>query len=68
MSFAALLARVFRIDIETCPSCNGRMRIVAALTELSSIRRYLKGVGLSADLPKLAPARAPPQQKFDFDF
>lgn len=68
LSFAALLARVFQVDIETCPNCNGQMRIVAALTEPSSIRRYLEGVGLSPDLPKLAPARAPPQQEFDFAF
>jgi Putative transposase len=68
LSFAALLARVFQIQIETCPNCGGRMRIVAALTEPSSIRRYLEGVGLSADIPNPTPARAPPQQEFDFDF
>jgi hypothetical protein len=44
------------------------MRIVAALTDPSSIRRYLEGVGLSAEIPKLSPARAPPQQQLDFEY
>ncbi|MCP4605101.1 MAG: hypothetical protein GY847_32020 [Proteobacteria bacterium] len=36
------------------------MKIVAALTDPASIRRYLEGTGQSAEIPTLAPARAPP--------
>ena len=41
-SWATLLARVFRIDVTTCPDCGGPMRIIAALTDPSSIRRWLQ--------------------------
>jgi len=66
LTWAALLARVFQIDMEKCPHCGGKMRIVAAITEPDSARRYLEGVGLPAEVPTLAPARAPPQEELDF--
>ncbi len=67
LSWAALLARVFHIDALQC-SCGGKMRIVAAITDIDSARRYLKGVGLPVDIPVLAPARAPPQTEIDYDW
>jgi len=42
------------------------MKIVAAVTDPASTRRYLEGTGQSAEIPTLAPARAPPQSEFDF--
>ena len=42
------------------------MKIIAALTEAHSIRTYLEGVGLPARPPPVAPARADPQQAFDY--
>ena len=68
LKWSALLARVFRVDVEKCPRCAGKMKIVAALTDSASIRQYLKGTGYDADIPKLAPARAPPQVEMNFDF
>jgi len=65
--WSALLARTFGLNLELCPNCGKKMRIVAALTDRDSVRRYLEGVGLSADIPSLAPARAPPQMEFDYD-
>jgi len=47
--------------------CGGRMRIVAAVTDPASVRRYLDGTGQSAEVPTFAPARAPPQAELDFD-
>jgi hypothetical protein len=35
---------------------------ISLFTDPASIRRYLEGVGLSADIPILSPARAPPQK------
>ena len=66
LSWAALLARVFDIDISVCTACGGRMRIIATLTEAAAIRRYLEGVGLPAEPPLIAPARPRPQQSLDF--
>jgi hypothetical protein len=64
--WAALLARVFAIDVTKCPACGGRLRLVAAITDTASAKRYLDGVGLPSAVPELAPARAPPQLDFDW--
>jgi len=66
--WAALLKRTFRLDMETCPHCGGKMRIVAAITCAFSIKKYLDGVGESSEIPVLKPARPPPQTEFDYDF
>ena len=56
LGWAALLARGLATDLSACPAGGGRQRIIAALTDPASIRRYLVGVGL----PPKAPPRAPP--------
>jgi hypothetical protein len=33
MSWARLLKRVFDIDIERCPECGGKLKIIAAIEE-----------------------------------
>jgi hypothetical protein len=63
---ATLLARVFRIDVTNCPDCGARMKIIAALTDPSSIRRCLQGMRLPARAPPIAPARPDPQPQFDY--
>jgi len=65
LAWAVLLARVFQFDVTECPTCGGRMKIVAAVTDPRSIGRYLKGVGLPSRAPPIAPARPPPQHEFD---
>jgi hypothetical protein len=50
MSWMQRLRRVFHIDISQCPRCGGGVRIVAAITEPTLIRRILEH----------AVARAPP--------
>ncbi|MCP4679615.1 MAG: hypothetical protein GY854_29805 [Deltaproteobacteria bacterium] len=66
LSWSALLARVFQIKAEVCSHCGGKMKIVAAVTDPTSVRHYLEGKGQSAEIPTLAPARAPPQEEWDF--
>ena len=66
LGWAALLARVFALDVTVCPACGGRLRLIAALTDPVSVRRYLQGVGLPTEPPPLIPPRAPPQQAWDF--
>ena len=44
------------------------MKIVAAVTDSCSIRRYLEGVGLPARAPPIAPARPQRQQELDLQF
>jgi hypothetical protein len=66
LSWAALLARTFNLELERCSICGGKMKVVAAVTDPASIKRYLEGTGQSAEIPEIAPARAPPQEEFDF--
>ena len=66
LSWAVLLARVFRIDVTVCPDCGGPMKIIAALTDRHSIVAYLEGVGLPSRAPPIAPARPHPQGEFDY--
>jgi hypothetical protein len=56
--WARLLKRVFDIDMERCPRCHqGALRLIAAITEPSVIRRLLTPLKLAALPPPIAPAR-----------
>jgi hypothetical protein len=50
----------FGVDVLTCPRCGGTRRLLAAIQDPDSIERVLRAMGLSSDVPELAPARAPP--------
>jgi hypothetical protein len=59
--WAQLLAHVFQIDILCCPKCQGRMKIIAAITRPQGLLPILEFLGLPTSPPTPAPARAPPQ-------
>ena len=61
--WAELLMRTFGIDVLECPKCKGRMKLIAMVTERSSIRRFLTGVGELVDVPERSPSRGPPYWK-----
>jgi len=65
--WAQLLQRVFRADVETCVECGGRMKLRAFVTDAQEARRYLEHMGLPAEVPSIAMARAPPQVEMVFD-
>jgi hypothetical protein len=54
----------FGFDILACPNhakgCQGRMRMVAMVTDSKEIARYLRSIGEPTEVPKQAPARGPP--------
>lgn len=58
--WAELLKRTFEIDVLSCPTCEGRMRLVAMVTEPKSVARFLGAVGHATDPPARAPPRGPP--------
>jgi Putative transposase len=58
--WAELLRRTFGIDVETCPRCGGRLRLLALVTEPKNVARFLRHLGEPTDPPRRAPARAPP--------
>lgn len=67
MSWAQLLKRVFNIDVEICPDCDGKLNIIAAIQDSDVIQKILKHLKLPHQPPTIHPARAPPQAEFDFD-
>lgn len=61
LSWSKLLARVWSIDVETCPRCGAQpMRPIAAITEADVIRRILSHLGIPYERPVPRPARGPP--------
>ena len=64
VEWAKLLRRVFQVDVTKCEACGGPLKVIAALTELGAIRKYLDHVGLPARAPPITPAR---QHQLDFD-
>jgi len=66
MGWAELLARVFAIDMLHCPSCQSEnFKPVAAILELTAIRKILSHLGLPDKPPDIAPPRLPAQLCFD---
>jgi hypothetical protein len=54
--WAELVRRTFAVDVETCPRCGGRMRLLAVITDLAQVARFLH----HRREPTEPPARAPP--------
>ena len=58
--WAELLRSTFGIDVETCPRCGCRMRLLALVTESNNVARFLRHLGEPTEPPRRAPARDPP--------
>jgi hypothetical protein len=67
LDWAALLARVWSVDVLECARCKGRMRVIAALFDPSVVAKVLSHIDLPTTLPQPAPARAPPSFEEDLD-
>lgn len=59
-AWALLLARIYEVVPLVCPLCGAGMRIVAFITDASTIRDILVHLGEPTAPPRIAPARAPP--------
>jgi hypothetical protein len=59
-SWAELMQRVFAIDVLECPSCGGRMKPIAEITDKRVARKMLEHVGLGGEDSTPLPARGPP--------
>jgi hypothetical protein len=57
LSWAKLLKRVFDLDLEHCPNCGGKLKIIAAMLQAPVIEKILTHLGLHARAPPRAPAR-----------
>jgi hypothetical protein len=58
--WAELLRRTFAVDVETCPRCGGPMRLLAVITDLTQVARFLRH---RREPPARAPPRDPPYFK-----
>jgi hypothetical protein len=63
LPWALLLKRVFMTDALTCPKCQGRMKILAAVTQPEAIRKILDNLEIQCEAPHRTAARPPPQAK-----
>jgi hypothetical protein len=61
LPWALLLQRVFMTDALTCSKCQGRMKILAAITKPAAIRKILDHLGIPSEAPRRTAARPPPQ-------
>jgi hypothetical protein len=52
--------RTFGVDVEVCPACGSRMKLLALVRDPEGIARFLAALGLPTTAPAFAPARAPP--------
>ena len=60
LDWAALLKRVFGVDVLKCSRCQGKMRLIACIEEPDVAKKILEHLGLRAEpLPTLR-AQAPP--------
>ncbi|MEZ5962476.1 MAG: transposase [Planctomycetota bacterium] len=64
--WADLLRRTYLVDVRTCPTCKGRRRLLAFITERESIVRILRHLGLPTEPPVVAPPRPPPTLALPF--
>jgi hypothetical protein len=53
------LMRQLGIDVETCPRCGGKMKVIALVRDPQGIARYLRHLGLPTEEAPMAPARGP---------
>ncbi len=59
IDWASLLRRSLDVDVLQCPKCQGRLRVLAVITERELVRRILAHLGVPTDAPPVARARDP---------
>jgi hypothetical protein len=64
LDWAALLRRVFGLDLLCCP-CGGQRRVLAFITEVKRVQRILEHLHLPSMPRPWAAAQAPPQMHFE---
>lgn len=61
--WAELLARTFGVDVLACPKCQGRLKLLAMVTDPESIARSLAAVAEATEVPRRSENRGPPYWK-----
>jgi len=64
--WAIMLAKVYEVLPILCRHCGAEMKPVALILDSDSLDRICRHQGQPPGIPKIAPARDPPQRDFDF--
>ena len=56
-----MMQRVFAVDVLECGHCGGRRKVLQNLADPNVIGRILRHLGLATEVPRVAPARGPPE-------
>ncbi len=56
--WAELLEKVFAVDVLACPRCDGRLEVIAFITQPSVARQILDHLGLCSQAPPVPPVAA----------
>ena len=68
-SYAVLMARVFEIDVLSCPRCSSRMKTISFITEHKVIRDILSSLKMPTAPPEAAQSSFVAEQElFDFGY
>ena len=59
LPWSQLLRRTFGQDVEQCPKCHGRLRLIQSITEPAVATAILDRLGISHETPLVARARDP---------
>ena len=57
LDWAALMLRVYALDVLLCPRCGGRMQIIAVLPRTADSQAILRACGLAIEPPARGLAR-----------
>jgi len=68
IDWAVLMKRTFGFDVLTCPRCSKRLRVMATITNATTIRQILEHLRVRADPLPRAPARDPTWEQTDLGF
>jgi hypothetical protein len=49
------MRRAFDLDVEACPTCGGRLRLIATIVDPRTIRALLLSFGVRAEVADRAP-------------
>jgi hypothetical protein len=65
IDWARLLRRSLEVDVLQCPKCDGRLRVLAIITEREPVERILSHLGMPTAAPPVARARDPSDDVHD---
>jgi hypothetical protein len=54
-TWAQLMRRAFDLDVQACPNCGGRLRLIATIVDPRTIRALLRSLGVRAEVTERAP-------------